>query len=104
MLFEKSSVINSLYFLSIFGCGYFVNHLTRVPVYTPGLLTALFTLATTGGTMEGRGNIKENTELESYAHDIEKSNHIEMMQLAVQVVKLRTQHRKSSNSNMGKIL
>jgi hypothetical protein len=42
-------------------------------------------------------------ELDSYARDVERSNHIEMIQLAVQVAKLCTQHRKSSNSNMGKI-
>jgi len=54
-------------------------------------------------TMEGRQNVKENMELDSYARDVKKSNHIEMIQLAVQVAKLRTQHRKSSNSNMGKI-
>lgn len=53
--------------------------------------------------MGGRDNVKENTELVSYARDVEKSNGIEMIQLAVQVAKLRTQHRKRSNSNMGKI-
>lgn len=54
-------------------------------------------------TTEGRRNVKENMELDSYARDVERSNHIEMIQLAVQVAKLCTQHRKSSNSNMGKI-
>jgi hypothetical protein len=51
--------------------------------------------------MWGRGNVKENKELDSYARDVEKSNHIEMIQLAVP--KLRKQHSKSSNSNTGKI-
>jgi hypothetical protein len=40
--------------------------------------------------MGGRDNVKENTELVSYARDVEKSNGIEMIQLAVQVAKLRT--------------
>jgi len=40
--------------------------------------------------MEERQNVKENMELDSYAQDIKKSNHIEMIQLAVQVAKLCT--------------
>jgi len=59
MLFEKNSVINSLYFLSVFGCGYFLNHLTCFQVYTPALLTASFTLATTGVQMGAEGMLKK---------------------------------------------
>jgi hypothetical protein len=103
MLSEKNSVIDFLYFLSIFGCGYFLKHLTCVQIYTPALLTASFTLATTGVQWGAQGMLKENTELDSCAQDVEKSNYIQMIKLAVQVAKLCTQHRKSSNSNMGKI-
>jgi hypothetical protein len=56
---KKNSVINFLYFLSIFGCVYFLNHPTRVQVHTLALLTASFTLATTGVQWGGSGNVKK---------------------------------------------
>jgi len=45
--------------LSIFGCGYFFSHLTRVQVYTPALLTASFTLARTGVQLGAEGMLKK---------------------------------------------
>jgi hypothetical protein len=79
----NNSITKLLYFLSIFRCGYVLQYLSCVPGYTPTLLTASLTSAT----------IKFENQVICW-RGIQKSNHNEMILLAVHVAKLHTQQRK----------